>query len=409
MKRILTIASIAALALMTLSCSQGDKFKAGQEVIMMTGTDASPLVKLSVGDNPPAIYNVTVSATGKLAADAQITLVAGDDDVLAQYNAKNGTNYQPVPKDCYSLESSTVTIEKGTAISGQNNLTLSDIKFMKNGVQYMIPVTISSVQGSNLEVLPTSKTMYIRLARTISFYALDVSNSGLSSNFIFTDDQAIELENYTYEIKCYPTNLKTDGAEQLCRLCNWTGAKEERQCMLRFNENGRPWRSLQIVTPSGGDYTTKTLFDENTWYMLSIVYDGSTFQLYINGEPDPTVLTSNEVTKFQRFEVGMSYQGYNTSQLFAGRICEVRVWNVARSKSQIKGTLCGTDPASEGLCAYWKFNQSSGTTFIDETGNGYDMDWTKSQRAVSGDDLTPTPECANAIKWVKDNINYCSE
>jgi len=397
---------------MALSCVPGDKFKAGQEVILFTGTDASPLVKLSVGDNPPAIYNVTVSATGKLAQDATISISAGSQELLDAYNAEHGTSYQPVPAASYTLDSDKVVIEKDAAISGQDNLTISDISFMKNGVQYLIPVEITGVEGSSLEVLPTSRVMYIRLARTVTFYSLSMDNTNLYSEFEFPADKAIELNQYTYEIKCYPTNLKTDAAEQICRLCNFTGPTSggSRQNMLRFNENGRPWKSLQIVTPSGGDYTTTTIFDENQWYMLSMVFDGSTYQLYINGEPDATVLNSDEHTTFQRFEIGMSWGGYAGSQNFAGRICEVRVWDYPRSKSQIAGTLCGTDPATEGLRAYWKMNQSSGTTFKDETGNGYDMDWTKSIREPSdGAGYQPNPGAASAISWIKDAKNTCSE
>ncbi len=409
MKKLSIFAAFAALGILGVSCNSADKFPYGKEVIMMTGTSETVLTKLAVGDNPPASYSVTVSATGVVPNDVTVSLKVGDEDALEAYNKSHGSDYVIVPENAYTTSGNTVKIAKETAVSEALTVTLNDFSFIKNGVKYMIPVSIESVTGTSMEVLETSRTVFIRLARTISFYTLDVSSSALSSNFVFADDQKIELQNYTYEIKCYPTNLKHEGAEQLCRLCNFTGAKEERQNMLRFNENGRPWRSLQIVTPSGGDYTTTTLFEEKQWYMLSMVYDGSTYQLYINGEPDATTLTTDEHTAFQRFEIGMSYQGYNTSQLFAGRISEVRIWDYARTPAQIKASLCGTSADSEGLRAYWKFNQESGTTFKDETGHGYDMDWTKSRRAVSGEDLTPTPGCADAIKWVKDAANVCSE
>lgn len=412
MKKMIKFAAFAALAMVCVSCTlDADKFEYGKNVLAMSGTSESTLVKMSVGDNPPASYSVTVSATDKVENDATVTLLVGDEDALAAYNQSHGTSFQPVPASAFSVSSSTVKIAAGTAVSEACVITLNDFAFIQNGVQYMIPVSVADVAGTDFEVLESSRTIYIRLARTISFFALDISTPSLSSNYIFADDKKIELKNYTYEVKCYPTNLKHEGAEQLCRLCNWTGAKEERQNMLRFNENGRPWRSLQIVTPSGGDYTTTTLFEENQWYMLSMVYDGTSYQLYINGEPDATVLQGDQSTAFQRFELGMSYQGYNSSQLFSGRICEVRVWDYARSKSQINGGMCGVDPSSEGLRAYWKFNDASGHIFKDATGNGYDMDWSQSQRAISGNDLSPTPDCGNVAegRWVKDEINTCSE
>ena len=417
MRKFFSIAALAALALSALSCTEGDKFEYGKQVVFMAGTEENPLVKLAVGDNPPATYNIVVSTTGKVDKDVTVTIKVSDAEALEAYNAAHGSSYVCVEPQYLDVPTTTLTIPAGTASTDALPVTLKDISFIKNGVSYAIPVSIASVEGTDFEVLESSRSAIIRIARTMSFNALSLDDIGLYSEFEFSDDKGVSLEQYTYEIKCYPTNLKSDGAEQICRLCNFTtpidgvpAGYKGGQNMLRFNENGRPWRSLQIVTPSGGDYTTTTLFEENQWYMLSMVWDGSTYQLYINGEPDATTLTSDQTTYFQRIELGMSWTSYGSSQSFAGRICEMRVWNYARSKGQIQGTLCGTDPASEGLIAYWKFNQDSGTTFKDETGHGYDMDWTKSVKEFTdGGGYQSNASAASHIKWVKDEINVCSE
>ena len=419
MRKKFNIAAIAALAIMALSCNtEGDKFQYGKEVIFMAGTEENPVVKLAVEDDPPASYSVVVSATGLVEKDVTVSLKVCDTVALNAYNKSHNSAYVVVDPSCVSVPSETVTIPAGSASSDAYAVTITDFSFMKNGVKYMIPVTISGASGTDMEIMESSRTIYIRLARTISFSSLSMNNTGMYSEYEFPDDKGVALTTYTYEVKCYPTNLKTDAEEQICRLCNFTNPEDPKkkpagfggQNMLRFNENGRPWRSLQIVTPSGGDYTTTTIFDINQWYMLSMVYDGSTYQLYINGEPDGTTLTSDEATYFQRIELGMSWTSYPSKQNFSGRICEMRVWNYARTKTQIQESLCGTDPSSEGLIAYWKFNQNSGTTFTDETGHGYDMDWTKSKREkTDGAGLTATPEAANYISWVKDDNNKCSE
>lgn len=410
MKKIFNIAAIAALAFLGLSCVKGDKFNYGKEVFYMVGTDQIPLDKIVVEDNPPAVYSVNVASTGKLSSDATIELNVGDEAALAKYNEEHGTSYQIVPSDMYTVDKPSVVIKAGYAASESCTITITNYSFIKNGVAYMIPVSIKSVSGSSNEVLETSRTSYLRLARTISFYALDVADSNMSSNIRFADDKGVELSQYTYEIKLYPYNLKKAGEEQLCRVCNWTGPTG-RQCMLRFNENGRPWKSLQIVTPSGGDYTTTTIFEPKQWYMLSIVYDGNSFQLYIDGEPDRTTLGGDQSTKFQQFELGMSWTSYPSKQLFSGRLSEIRVWNYPRTKTQIKGGLCGTDPESEGLVAYWKMNEGSGHIFHDSTGHGYDMDWSKSEREINDGTYSPTPGAGTTVEshWVKDDINKCSE
>ena len=70
--------------------------------------------------------------------------------------------------------------------------------------------------------------------------------------------------------------------------------------------------------------------------------------------------------------MGMSYQGYNSQQFFAHRFCELRIWNRALSTTEINANMCGADPQSEGLVAYWKFNEGNGLTITDHTGNGND-------------------------------------
>jgi len=58
------------------------------------------------------------------------------------------------------------------------------------------------------------------------------------------------------------------------------------------------------------------------------------------------------------------YPGENA--YFAGVIDEFRVWNVARSGSDIAGTMNDTLLGTEaGLVGYWQFNETSGTTAAD--------------------------------------------
>ena len=62
-----------------------------------------------------------------------------------------------------------------------------------------------------------------------------------------------------------------------------------------------------------------------------------------------------------------------TTRWLPGEISEVRIWNVERTAEQIADNPYKVDPASEGLVAYWKFNEGSGKVVIDRTGNGNDI------------------------------------
>mgnify|MGYP003272386719 FL=1 len=72
--------------------------------------------------------------------------------------------------------------------------------------------------------------------------------------------------------------------------------------------------------------------------------------------------------------------------------------------------LCSVEPQSDGLVAYWKMNEGEGHIFNDVTGNGYDMDWTKTARELSeGAGLTYNLDYSSSIAWDRDDNNKCMQ
>ena len=392
---------IAALALLLGSCTEADKFDPNKEVLVMTGTDVSPLLKFTV-EETPSTYPITVSATGKAKEDITVSIKV-DNSLVEKYNADNKTSYYATPEGAVALEKSQVVIEKGKATSDISLLSVVSADEFVDGRIYIIPVTITDVKGG-LEVLESSRTIYLRISRVVYFTSLDMNNTNLYSNFIFEDSQKMDLPTYTYEIKCYINAWHTK-PEQISRLCSWTAKDESRSMMLRFGENGQDINSLQIVSP-GGNLISTTRFAENTWYTLSLAFDGSTLRFYVNGQRD-SELGADCSNVFQRFELGMSWESYPAKQYFNGRVAEIRVWDRALSASEIQLGLCGVDPQSEGLRAYWKMNDGEGHIFHDATDNGYDMDWSKTVRDNKGNGALNPFDKSGEVRWLEDDKNRC--
>jgi len=122
--------------------------------------------------------------------------------------------------------------------------------------------------------------------------------------------------------------------------------------------------------PMSGTFTPTP----GAWYHFAIVRNPTTITLYFNGILDTQVadnaslrnLTTGNVTRF----------GGNISQnagWFNGQIDEFRVWNVARTQTQIQSNLHQTLVGNEAnLVAYYNFDQTSGSTLPDLTGYGHD-------------------------------------
>jgi hypothetical protein len=405
MTNYIKIATLSACLFVLSSCNDADNFDYSKEVLVMTGTEDSPIVSFVVEDTPSS-YPVTVSATGKVTETVNVDLKV-DNSLVDKYNREHKTSYYALPESAFQFKDPKVTIETGKAASDPTSLTLTSTEDFVDGRIYIIPVTITNVQGGKLSVLESSRTIYLRISRVVEFNSLDIRNTDIYSNFIFDDALAVDLPNYTYEIKCYINDWHTS-PEQISRLCQWTSKSESRSNMLRFGENGQDINSLQWVTPAG-NIISKTRFATKSWYTLSFTFDGSTLAMYVNGVKDAEMSGSGE-TNFQRFELGMSWESYPAKQYFNGRVAEVRVWNRALSASEIQLGTCGVDTASEGLVAYWKINEGEGHIFHDATGHGYDMDWSKTVRDDTGNGTLNEFDKSSAVEqgWVFDNNNKCS-
>lgn len=405
--QLFSVAAVAVSAMALTGCTDGDDFNYDRNGLLITGTESSPLQKFVVEDTP-ASYPITVSSTKKVGSDVDLT-IAIDTTLVAQYNKENGTNYYAIPDGAVKLSGTSLKIKAGEAISSAANVEMSSTDNFKEGRTYMIPVTIKSAKGGSEDVINASRTIYLRVSRVINFYSLE-NDYQASSNFIFDDSKAVDLSKYTIEFKVYPYNLGTGIASdnQIQRVLSVEGKDESNANMFRFGESGTARNCLQWILPGGRAFSS-TLFGNNKWYLVSCTYDGNDYVMYVDGVKDTQASSPGKVMRFQRFELGMSYQGYNSGQFFHGRICEVRLWNRVLPVSEIKGGIAGVDPKSNGLVAYWKMNQASGTTILDVTGNGYDMDWTKSQRAIYGDNLSATPDAAKHINFVKDDKNKVSQ
>ncbi len=397
------IALASGAAVLTGCNAEGNDFDFNKNGLLMTGTEKTPVQKLVVEDTPSS-YSITVKSTRKVDADTKVTL-AIDTAAVTKYNKQNGSNYYPIPLSCIELENKEVTIKAGSAVSEATAVKVVSTEDFVEGRSYMIPVSIKSAEGGVENVVEPSRTLFVRISRVLNFHHLHYDASG-SSCFMFSDDKAVTLTNYTIQAKVYVTNLTGPGS--LRRFMNLGGGGDGSN-MFRFDESGLPSGSLQWVLP-GGNLVSNTSFQNGKWYFITCTYDGTDYKLYIddNASPDKTVSIPGKSWIFRQFELGMSWTSYQWSQYFNGRLAEIRLWNKALSPSAIATGMCGVDPKSDGLIAYWKMDQTSGHIIQDMTGHGYDMDWSKTQRQAQDGVYSPF-DYSGYIHWAIDDQNRCAE
>ncbi|SOD18224.1 BT_3987 domain-containing protein [Pedobacter xixiisoli] len=392
---------VFSLLLITVGCKDFDYNK---NVILVTGTDSNPVTRFVV-ENTPSSYTVTASTTDKVSQDVTVNF-AVDNSLIEEYNRTHRTSYYAIPASAIQIDGSQGVIKAGSAASTGITVRVVSTADFIDGRTYVIPVTIKSIEGAKIDILEPSRTIFLRVSRVINFNSLNMNNTNLYSNFIFEDNKAVNLANYTYEIKCY-VNAWHTSPEPISRLCSFTAKDESRSNMLRFGEIGQDINSLQWVSP-GGSLISAKRFNPGQWYTISLTFDGKKYVMYVDGVKDAELIGTTPST-FQRFELGMSWENYPSRQYFNGRVAEARVWNRALTANELQLGICGVDPKSTGLVAYWKFNEGTGYIFKDATGNGYDMDWSKTVRDNTGNGTLNTFDKRAFVGWQFDGVNKCSQ
>ncbi|MCW3091618.1 MAG: inlA [Ferruginibacter sp.] len=133
-----------------------------------------------------------------------------------------------------------------------------------------------------------------------------------------------------------------------------------------------PTGILQILVGGLSYLVSSATLTVGIWQHVAIVRNAGTWSLYLNGTQfsvssntvnprSPSTAAGNQTS------IGYAQDG---GQRFFGALDEAKFWTNPRSTVQILSDMkeCSATPAA-GLTAYWSFNEGSGTTAADGSGN----------------------------------------
>ena len=127
------------------------------------------------------------------------------------------------------------------------------------------------------------------------------------------------------------------------------------------------------LTHWGVDRDTGVSLPLNEWHHVAATWDGSTESLYLDGQlgwsssaPYTFAVAGGSMT------LGAHDNGYG--YFLKGALDEVRIWNVARSATQIQTAFAQSVAAdSGGLVGYWKFDEAGGQTLLDSSAQAQNL------------------------------------
>jgi hypothetical protein len=142
--------------------------------------------------------------------------------------------------------------------------------------------------------------------------------------------------------------------------------KEGEYQLVRLPNGGIRW-ALANTDPGWTYVNTGATAPLNEWTHVAFVYNKGTATTYINGSPVHTyngsgAIVDNIHPSEDDFRIG-GRQGWN--QHFQGKIDEVRIYSRGLTAAEVQ-------VLANELAGYWNFDENSGTTAADSSGNVFD-------------------------------------
>jgi hypothetical protein len=139
--------------------------------------------------------------------------------------------------------------------------------------------------------------------------------------------------------------------------------------LFQTHSNGN--QGLGLYNRSFGWIYSAGTVPVNQWVHVAVTYDNRTVKFYQNGVLQGTyTAVANSTGDNGPLNIGRQSPSTCACNIFDGSMDELRLWNVAKSQSDIQASMNATVPTnSAGLVAYYKFDEGTGTTISDATAN----------------------------------------
>lgn len=345
--------AVALTVLSLSSCQQ--KYSVIDNMVYLKDAEKTASKKLTINDE--GAETVLVSRLGQK-ADVDVNVeYAIDPSFVDEYNRVNGTDYFALPEEYCSFSESKSTIKAGEINSAPVTLSIRPLDDkIDPSKKYAVPVSIVNSEG--VETMKSSSSMVIILDQIITTSVLNLSKAkiGLTGNPLVGSYQTwtIEWLFNKYNLGKNNTNWNLKGADNKALVYTRTG------------DVGHPAGEFMIKV--GTDQVRmESLLETNKWYHMAVVYDGSSFKFYLNGELQ---LTKAAACAGQTFDIAyIDFGNVKEAYNFNGYVSELRLWSVPRSQTEVQNNMYVVSPDSKGLEIYWKCNDGSGTTIHDYSGN----------------------------------------
>jgi len=118
--------------------------------------------------------------------------------------------------------------------------------------------------------------------------------------------------------------------------------------------------------------TGTTSISTNTWHHVAATFDGNAWSLYLDGTLDATRTVGRlpRADSIQYAALASALTSTGAAQgYFAGILDEARIWNYARSQTEIQNAMALEITSAPGLIGRWAMDEGSGVSVGDSSGS----------------------------------------
>lgn len=352
---------------LALSSCQGDMENFDNKAYINASTKVNTiLVKGSITEDERSIEAAIAKKANR---DISITYKV-DPSLLKKYNEAYYDHAMILPEGHYEIPEPTTIIKAGSVRSRAIVVKFKKINELDRDVIYVLPVTIAN---ADIDILESSRT---------TFFVF----KGAALINVVADMEANNLHIDQWAKPEVVNNLSAITLEALIRARNFdrlisTVMGIEGSFLIRLGDAGFPSNQIQVATTRGNfpDRDSNKGLPLNEWVHIAVTYDNQTkdIKIYVNGKSQSEGKLSLGSISLGKNGVDGFYIGrsYEDARFLAGEISECRIWNRALTADEIAAPnhFYEVSPQSDGLVAYWKCNEGSGSIIKDETGNGNDL------------------------------------
>ena len=213
--------------------------------------------------------------------------------------------------------------------------------------------------------------------------ALDFDGS--NDHVLIPYDNSFNVTNLTIEAWVYSGNFNQNGFI-------FEKGPLNQQYSFFFEGDALTFRSKHSGTENSLVVTSSGIpLGSNTWHHIAATYDGTTKRIYVDGNQEAQVSRSGTLSTNSTGAIIGAYNAGFPNYYFNGQIDEVRIWNDARTVTEIGENMHKELAGNEsGLVAYYKMSDGSGTSLTDNSSNSNtgtltnmdNADWVTSQAPI---------------------------